>query len=644
MTPRAWCWSGRPGRARSTVRRASGRAARRWRSATPTTTSRPAAGRTIADIFVERRRGAFRALERGRGRRARSPSTTACSRSAAARCSTRDRASLARRARRSCSSTSGSTDAAQRVGFNRDRPLLLGNPRAQWIRLMEARRPLYERGGDRHGRHRRAQRPDEVADEIVGRCWEPAVSDADRSDHASAGQYAVRRRHRAPACSTSWPALLGADAAAGARGAPRRAGATGRRRGVAARCSGRARRSLARRVPDAEEAKTLDGRGGLWALLGRPASPAPTPSWPRRRRDVPTWPGSSRRPGCAACRWCTCRPRCSAWSTRRSAARPASTPPRARTWSARSTRRPGCCATCDALATLPRADLVSGLAEVVKAGFIADPRDPRARRGRPDAPRPDRDAAALRELVERAVRVKADVVSRGPAGRPGCARSSTTGTRSATPSSRSSGTGGGTARRSSVGLVFAAELARLRSGCSTRPSWRGTGRCSTSLGLPTSYRRRPLARAARRRCGWTRRPAATGCGSSCSTGSRRPARARGPRRGPAGAAAFAKVIVMTACWCSTVPTSAGSARASRRSTAHATYADLGRRLTAAGRELGLEVDVRQTDDEAELVGWLHEAADARRPRSCSTRRRSPTTRTPCATPARADRRRWSRCT
>lgn len=37
----------------------------------------------------------------------------------------------------------GIKDAAARVGFNRDRPLLLGNPRAQWLRLMEARRPLY---------------------------------------------------------------------------------------------------------------------------------------------------------------------------------------------------------------------------------------------------------------------------------------------------------------------------------------------------------------------------------------------------------------------------------------------------------------------------------------------------------------------
>jgi shikimate kinase len=38
----------------------------------------------------------------------------------------------------------GLPDAARRVGFNRDRPLLLGNPRAQWKQLMQARRPLYD--------------------------------------------------------------------------------------------------------------------------------------------------------------------------------------------------------------------------------------------------------------------------------------------------------------------------------------------------------------------------------------------------------------------------------------------------------------------------------------------------------------------
>jgi 3-dehydroquinate synthase len=61
------------------------------------------------------------------------------------------------------------------------------------------------------------------------------------------------------------------------------------------------------------------------------------------------------------------------------------------------------------LETLPRNELVSGLAEVIKCGFIADPaildlveRDPRA------ATVPD--SAELRELIERAIRVKIGVV------------------------------------------------------------------------------------------------------------------------------------------------------------------------------------------------------------------------------------------
>jgi shikimate kinase len=36
-------------------------------------------------------------------------------------------------------------DAASRVGFNNSRPLLSVNPRAQWTRMMEIRRPTYER-------------------------------------------------------------------------------------------------------------------------------------------------------------------------------------------------------------------------------------------------------------------------------------------------------------------------------------------------------------------------------------------------------------------------------------------------------------------------------------------------------------------
>jgi 3-dehydroquinate dehydratase-2 len=43
------------------------------------------------------------------------------------------------------------------------------------------------------------------------------------------------------------------------------------------------------------------------------------------------------------------------------------------------------------------------------------------------------------------------------------------------------------------------------------------------------------------------------------------------------------------------------------------YAELEKKCAEWGVELGLEVEVRQTDDEAELIGWLHEAADAATP-------------------------------
>ncbi len=41
----------------------------------------------------------------------------------------------------------------------------------------------------------------------------------------------------------------------------------------------------------------------------------------------------------------------------------------------------------------------------------------------------------------------------------------------------------------------------------------------------------------------------------------------------------------------------------------ATYADLADQCRKAGQELGLDVDVRQTDYEGELIGWIHEACD-----------------------------------
>jgi len=62
----------------------------------------------------------------------------------------------------------------------------------------------------------------------------------------------------------------------------------------------------------------------------------------------------------------------------------------------------------DLLATLPDAELRSGLGEVVKCGFIADPAILRLVE---DHGVPAADSPVLRELVERAVHVKADVVA-----------------------------------------------------------------------------------------------------------------------------------------------------------------------------------------------------------------------------------------
>ena len=61
----------------------------------------------------------------------------------------------------------GIADASKRVGFDQSRPLLAVNPRASWVRLMNERRPVYERVAtfrvDTAGRT-----PQDVAAEVAG--------------------------------------------------------------------------------------------------------------------------------------------------------------------------------------------------------------------------------------------------------------------------------------------------------------------------------------------------------------------------------------------------------------------------------------------------------------------------------------------
>ena len=61
----------------------------------------------------------------------------------------------------------GIADASRRVGFDRSRPLLAVNPRASWVRLMNERRPVYERVAT-HRVDTAGRTPEDVAAEIAG--------------------------------------------------------------------------------------------------------------------------------------------------------------------------------------------------------------------------------------------------------------------------------------------------------------------------------------------------------------------------------------------------------------------------------------------------------------------------------------------
>jgi shikimate kinase len=101
-----------------------------------------ATGMPVADIFVEYGEERFRELERAAVAAALAEHDGVLSVGGGAVLDEQTRAAL--KGHRVVFLDVGVTEAAKRIGLNRDRPMPLGNPRAQWRRLMEARRPLYE--------------------------------------------------------------------------------------------------------------------------------------------------------------------------------------------------------------------------------------------------------------------------------------------------------------------------------------------------------------------------------------------------------------------------------------------------------------------------------------------------------------------
>lgn len=100
-------------------------------------------GRSISDIFLEEGEGRFRELERAVVASSLSTHRGVLSLGGGAVMDPTTAAALAGHI--VVFLDVGIADAANRVGFNRSRPLLAVNPRAQWTRMMEVRRPTYER-------------------------------------------------------------------------------------------------------------------------------------------------------------------------------------------------------------------------------------------------------------------------------------------------------------------------------------------------------------------------------------------------------------------------------------------------------------------------------------------------------------------
>jgi shikimate kinase len=98
-------------------------------------------GETIGEIFVDRGEATFREWERQAVQVALAEHDGVLALGGGAVLDPTTRASLA--AHRVVFLDVGLADATARVGLNRDRPLLLGSPRAQLRTMLADRRPLY---------------------------------------------------------------------------------------------------------------------------------------------------------------------------------------------------------------------------------------------------------------------------------------------------------------------------------------------------------------------------------------------------------------------------------------------------------------------------------------------------------------------
>ncbi|WP_073222476.1 MULTISPECIES: 3-dehydroquinate synthase [unclassified Streptomyces] len=311
-------------------------------------------------------------------------------------------------------------EAVRRVGLGAARPLLAVNPRRQWRELMDARRHLYEEvartvvATDEHT-------PEEVAQAIIDALELPEGPAAPGVENTGMTQQGPTRIQVAGSAGSDpyevlvghqllgeLPQLIGDRAKRVAVLHPEALAETGE--AVREDLADQGYEAIAIQLPNAEEAKTAEVAAYCWKALGQTGF---------TRTDVIVGIGGGATTdvaGFVAATWLR-GVRWIAIPTTVLGMVDAAVGGKTGINTAEGKNlvgafHPPAGVLCDlaALASLPVHDYVSGMAEVIKAGFIADPvildlveSDPEGART-PSGPH-------TAELIERSIRVKAEVVS-----------------------------------------------------------------------------------------------------------------------------------------------------------------------------------------------------------------------------------------
>ncbi|MEU9711761.1 MULTISPECIES: 3-dehydroquinate synthase [unclassified Streptomyces] len=311
-------------------------------------------------------------------------------------------------------------EAVRRVGLGAARPLLAVNPRRQWRELMDARRHLYEEvartvvATDEHT-------PEEVAQAIIDALELPEGPAAPGVENTGMTQQGPTRIQVAGSAGSDpyevlvghqllgeLPQLIGDRAKRVAVLHPEALAETGE--AVREDLAEQGYEAIAIQLPNAEEAKTAEVAAYCWKALGQTGF---------TRTDVIVGIGGGATTdvaGFVAATWLR-GVRWIAIPTTVLGMVDAAVGGKTGINTAEGKNlvgafHPPAGVLCDlaALASLPVHDYVSGMAEVIKAGFIADPvildlveSDPEGART-PSGPH-------TAELIERSIRVKAEVVS-----------------------------------------------------------------------------------------------------------------------------------------------------------------------------------------------------------------------------------------